>query len=383
MSENLLRKAESRTANVDAPTAAKQDQDVDTPTQAENITNIAPQVSTLEKLKALAINDKVGELREKMVGARFVAGRMAMAGEITVFYAGPNTGKTLVTLKLVSEMLASNPEIDNVFHINLDDTFDGAITKADLGNRFGFKVLTPNQFTDPVTNFTEIVNSLVAEGGAKGVLLILDTVKKFADVMDKKASTLFMSMCRKFTSSGGTIIALAHTNKHNGPDEKGIPAGTSDTLDDCDCAYVINTVSEDAIDGGLARTIEFTNKKNRGPVVQSAMYRYEVLEGADYEDIFNSVKLLDGNDAEQALANKALTYEKATDQVVIDAISAAIGSGALSQAEIVESVNAAPLGSVSRRNVVSCLKRWNCPKEEGGVWTVTKGPSNTHHYSLI
>ena len=181
----------------------------------------------LKKLRDMTVNKNVEEMRKQRKNAVYIAGRLALAGQITVFYAAPNTGKTLIALKLISESIANGTAGENVFHINLDDTFDGLIEKADLANRHGFYELGPDSFVKPDENLLELVEKLVNEDSARKAVLLLDTVKKFVDVMDKKASSNFMTICRRFTAAGGTIIALAHVNKKKNDDNEGIPAGTS------------------------------------------------------------------------------------------------------------------------------------------------------------
>ena len=73
----------------------------------------------LDKLKTLSINGELDEMRKFAKSATYVAGRLALAGQVTVFYAGPNTGKTLISLKLISEAVANGAAGDHVYHINL------------------------------------------------------------------------------------------------------------------------------------------------------------------------------------------------------------------------------------------------------------------------
>jgi hypothetical protein len=72
---------------------------------------------------------------------------------------------------------------------------------------------------------------LIESGAARETVFVLDTVKKFTDPMDKKASSNFMRGCRTFTQAGGTSILLAHNNKQTPNNPTPTPGGTSD-LDD-------------------------------------------------------------------------------------------------------------------------------------------------------
>ncbi|MCP5128546.1 MAG: hypothetical protein H6985_03075 [Pseudomonadales bacterium] len=343
---------------------------------------ITKELSILDKVRALSINDKVEEMRKEAKETTFVAGRMAVAGQINVFYAGPNTGKTLLTLKLISEAIATGSAGDHVYHINLDDTFDGLIQKAELGKRHGFHEIPGANFPNPSESFAEMVEMLIAENLAHQAVFILDTTKKFTDVMDKKASTRFMSTCRRLTEARGTIIALAHVNKNKNHENKSIPAGTSDVLDDCDCGYVIDLLSEEKVLGGVKRTVEFRHLKGRGPTVQSAVYSYVQYADGDYERMFYSVKLVDGDEADRAREQKALQVERLRDAALIAEIQKLLtASGGAIQKDIVTQLVAND--AYSHRTVRSCLQRWSCPAEEGGIWTVTKGENNSSIYKLI
>lgn len=337
--------------------------------------------SVLEVLKGLSINGEIEEMRKRAKDATYVVGQLALAGQITVFYAGPNTGKTLISLKLIAEAIANGTAGKNVYHINLDDSFAGLIDKTDLGIRHGYYVISPEKFSHPNVNFSELVARLTVEGVADKTVFILDTIKKFVDVMNKKASSEFMATCRKLTSAGGTVIALAHINKHKGENDSGVPAGTSDVLDDCDCAYVIDLISEEKSPAGTTRTVEFRQKKSRGPVAESAVYSYVKNDEGDYNRMFNSVRQVNGNDADELRAKNARQFELDQDA---DIISAIIGylqkSGKANKTAIINHIMTS--GELSRRKIAACLDRWDQPSEEGGLWTTAKGPSNSSIFTL-
>ncbi len=362
-----------------APDADQQSQglhntpDTTTPTKAD----------ALELVKnSIAINGSLADMqamRKQLQDAKYVAGRLALTGQITVFYAGPNTGKTLISLYLVSEAIAAGALSGNVYHINLDDTYDGLITKGELGLRNGFIEVSPPKFPSPAENLKELVDRLISIEAAGDVVLILDTIKKFVDVMDKRASAEFMTACRRFTSAGGTILALAHTNKNKGNDEKSVPSGTSDILDDCDCAYTIDVLTEEKGAEGVTRTIEFTSLKSRGPVVPTAVYRYTRFEDADYTAMFNSVHLIDGDDADEARRKHALAKEKEHDKPLIQEICTILQSGEKLQGELVTQIQ--DTGKYSRSAILACLTRWCGAEADGSIWDTRNGTKNAKlHY---
>ena len=336
--------------------------------------------SILNQLYDHSINHRIESMKKKAKGAIFIAGRLALFGQMTVFYAAPGTGKTLITLKLIAEAIANKTIGKHVYHINLDDTYEGLITKAELGNHYGFQVLSSDVFTNPQDNFKQLVNKLIEEDTAREAVFILDTIKKFVDVMDKKSSSLFMDTCRRLTTAGGSIIALAHVNKNKSAGNGSIPAGTSDVLDDCDCAYVMDVLQAENQDNNCQEfTIEFTSKKSRGPVAPSAIYTYTRSADDDYISMFNSVKLLNGNEADEARKAKMIRYQQQKDELEIKEITNILKQpGQHTQKEILEKVP----NTCTRRNTIDCLKQWSIPKEDGGLWHITKGANNSNIYSL-
>lgn len=350
--------------------------------QTCEVVSAQPIDDLLMRLHKMSVNNKVDDMRSQARNAEFVLGRLALAGQITVFYAAPNTGKTLITLYLVAEAIANGTTAKNVYHINLDDSFEGLIEKADLGNRYGFSILGPDTFTRPNEQFRQLVEELIREGCERDTIFILDTVKKFVDVMDKKASSHFMSTCRMLSAAGGTVIALAHVNKKQSDSGTAIPAGTSDILDDCDCAYVMDIFDEKPVIEGKIRTVEFLQKKARGPVVESATYSYQTNGDADYESMFNSVRQIDGSEADKMRRAKAIEVLKSADLHLITKITSFLDTtNAKSQKEVLCYLE--NIGGISRRSAIACLKKWSCAAEEGGVWVLRKGDSNSNLYSLL
>lgn len=341
----------------------------------------AVEIRKLDLVKRFSINDKLDALRKRAKGETFVAGGLALAGQTTVFFAGPNTGKTLLMLRLLSEAASVGAVTKHVYHINLDDTFSGQIEKAELGNQHGFFEIVGEDFPRPRENFAELVDVLVAEGSANEAVFLLDTIKKFADPMDKKDSSNFMSICRKFTSAGGTIIALHHVNKNRGLDERAVPAGTSDILDDCDCGYILDIVEEVSIEGGTKRTVRFHRLKSRGKNPPEVHYQYTVHNDGDYERMFYSVRQLDPKEEDSLRREREIRAGLSIDEKLINAIRRELlSSTGTSQGELVELVTKS--GQFSRRKVVSCLKRWDRPQEDGGQWKAVKGQNNSNLYQL-
>lgn len=103
--------------------------------------------------------------------------------------------------------------------------------------------------------------------------------------MDKRAASSFGNVARQFVLAGGTLICLAHTNKHKNADGKGVYAGTSDIVDDCDCVFMIDKISESEDFFSKTIKVEFTNKKSRGNNANKIGFSYEKSIDCHYSDL--------------------------------------------------------------------------------------------------
>ncbi len=325
-----------------------------------------------------AINERLSEMKEKMLNDVFVLGELALLGQITAIYAKPNTGKTLITLKLIIDAVRDGRiNGGDVFYINADDSYKGLIQKADLCAAHGINALAPGENDFNTKQFLTYLEWMIKQDSARGKVIILDTLKKFADLMSKEKGTEFMKTARLFAQHGGTVILLAHTNKRRDVEGKVIFGGTSDIVDDADCAY---TLDETAIDH-LTKTVLFENIKARGNVAKTAAYTYSNADGLSYIELLDSVQSLSEADIDRALADKARAEEREKDQQGIDAISEAIKTGFSSQSELL--TEAASLSGISKPRLVKILNKYKGGfLDVGSEWSAQRGAHNRMTYSL-
>jgi len=97
--------------------------------------------------------------------------------------------------------------------------------------------------------------------------------------------------------------------------------------------------------------------------------------------MFNSVRLIDGNEADRLRQKKVFDHERNEDSDLINEISKVLDTlGGTIQKDIVSHISAASV--FPRRKIVECLQRWSCSPDEGGLWTLSKGPNNSNEYRL-
>ncbi len=254
------------------------------------------------------------------------------------------------------------------FYANYDDTFKGGVEKLLIAEQTGFQMLLPDSGITP-KELLSLMAQLATSKEAKGAVIVLDTLKKFTDLMDKKESSRFGEVARTFVSAGGTLICLAHVNKNKSCEGKSVYSGTSDIRDDADCAYMIELLSENEGPSGIKRTVEFENIKARGDVAVSQAFQYTRMKGAEYASLQDSVKRISKKDAQ-------LSESMCANAAAIEAIKAAIENGQSNKSSIESFVTST--SEVSHRDVRRVLDRY-----EERLWKKSKGANNAYIYSLI
>jgi len=191
-------------------------------------------------LQKYSLNGKSEEYRQQMEEDEFVLDGIALSGQVTNVYASPNTGKTLLAIWLLINQLSSDRHL---YYVNADDSHAGLTEKLNIAEENGFEMLAPGHKGFKAPDLIVLMLQMANEDKAVGVVIILDTIKKFTDPMSKADARKFWNVARQFVSKGGTLITLAHANKNLSADGKPIYAGTSDSLDDTDCAFTLREVS--------------------------------------------------------------------------------------------------------------------------------------------
>ena len=330
-------------------------------------------------LGMFTLNGQVAEMRKKMLNDKFVLGHMAIYGQATVFYAPPNAGKTLLTLKLLIDGIASG-DINggDVFYVNADDNYKGLVNKLELAEKHGFNMLSPGHNNFESKKFLEYLSQMVKDDSAKGKIIILDTLKKFTELMDKKAASDFMKTGREFISSGGTLILLAHTNKKRDTDGKVVFGGTSDIVDDVDCAYMLDAMKTGPFD--TTRTVLFENIKSRGDVVKSVGYSY-LMAAQSYSELIKSVKPIVEEEAAAAKLRDIFNHQLEKDVPVIGAVIEAIGQGINLKTEVIEYVYKTT-GS-SKKAINTVLTTYDGTSKHKHRWQALPGEKNAKIYALL
>ncbi len=330
-------------------------------------------------LSYFSLKGKSKSLEMQMLEEVYVMKPIALLGQCTAIYAPPNAGKTLLTIHLLVDGIKSGRvKGDDIYYINADDTLKGLITKLKIAEENSFEMLVPGHRGFETKMFVRYLKVMIKTESANGKIIILDTLKKFTDLMDKKMASAFMNIAREFVSKGGTIIFLCHTNKHKDSEGKGVYGGTSDIVDDADCAYVMDVKSDDK----FTKHVRLRNIKSRGNVEPEIDYQYISSKESSYLDRLSSIKSLSVDEI-QTVVGKAEMHEDLTENAeLIDVITSALNNGYRAKTKLIQYVNFET--GVNRAKILKVL---NCHTGidycSGHRWQYSIQASNSHLYSLL
>jgi hypothetical protein len=316
------------------------------------------------------------QLEERSLAQTPLLGELCLTGEISIWYAPPNSGKTLIALHLALEAVAAKRiRPDKVFYVNVDDSTAGVAAKVSVLDDYGIHSLAEGEQGFRASALIPAMEEMIRDGSAHGTLIILDTLKKFTDLMSKKDSATFGKTARRFAMANGSLLALAHTNKHRGAGGKLVFAGTTDVMEDSDNVYVIDVPSETA--NTKERVVEFQNSKSRGTTAAKAFYAYSIEPGLSYLERLSSVRWIE--DPEDDEPHRPSGRDSEAD--VIQSIKLAIQHGSNKKMQIVRM--AAGACRTSRRKVLRILEKHTGEDPKCHLWTFERKDRGANVFRVL
>lgn len=182
---------------------------------------------------------------QKMADAEFLIPNMIVRGHVHAFVSPGNGGKTTIFIHLCEQLSAQGVK---VLYINVDGSPGDLKRHHAHAQVHGYSVIAPDAKDGKSTDDVLAKLQAIADGSAQcnNVVLILDTLKKFVDVIDKRKAKALMQLMRSLTVKGATVCLLGHTNKHAGDDGKQIFEGTGDVRNDVDELIYLDSCKNDA-----------------------------------------------------------------------------------------------------------------------------------------
>jgi hypothetical protein len=221
--------------------------------------------------------------------------------------------------------------------------------------------------------FVETIDLMIRNNQAEGTTVFLDSLKKCANLMNKIESSEFSERLRAFVMQGGSVISLAHTNKKKDGNQS-MYAGTSDMVDDCDCAYIIDTVTEQTDSG--QKIIEFKNIKRRGNVPLNRAFSYDNSDATNYLERMLSVEPYS---SDKVGALKKAEEQKA-DSVIIEAIRSCINEGINTKMNL--AIEAGKKAGISRKSAINIIEKYTGDTEDH-CWNFTIKERGKQEFYLL
>jgi len=325
-------------------------------------------------LERYSLRGQSAELKKRSLGEKPILGDIGLQGQLMVIYAAPNTGKTLITLHLLCEGIQKgviNP--DRLFYLNMDDNSKGLAEKSRIADDLGFHLIVGGYQGFKARDLEPLVAKMVEDDVVDDAVIVLDTMKKFVNVMKKDDCSRFAGGLRNFVVRGGTLIALAHTNKNPSADGEKVYSGTTDIIDDFDNAYMLTAVAV----ADNVKTVEFKNIKRRANNPDRAGYSYSVDRLPSYEDVLLTVREVDLMDLDPIKQAAVLV----ADEKLIMLIEGRIRSGPVKRMELVKAVS--ELSGASRVSVGAIVEKYTGEDASLHKWRYKKGARGAHLFELL
>lgn len=332
-----------------------------------------PPVSTNPFAK-YSLTDSVDEMARNLVEQKHIVGKLVLQGQAAVIYAKPNVGKTLLMLYFIMEAITQGTiEPSKIIYLNMDDNSNGLVEKLRVAREYGFEMLSDGHKDFTVDKFRPLVARMSKDGSARGHVLVLDTLTKFLDTMSKQESRAFTQEMRKFVLQGGTVVALGHANKNPNKNGEFMYAGTSDIMNDFDCAYMLEELE---VSSGR-RVVRFKNTKQRGPVVEEVSYSYSVAEGTTTTEKLLSIQEVDAS----VSMGLVLQAQMLSDEKIICAVKAAIANGINTKIKL--QVEVKKVLGASRNSFARVIGKYTGTDPKNHLWTFETKAHGAMVYTLL
>jgi hypothetical protein len=322
-----------------------------------------------------SLRGKSEEFQNNAVESLPMLGDVCRKGQVTILYGQPNVGKTLVLFALlIAAVQEGRIKPERVLYVNADDNSEGMSKKMRILDDLGCHTIIPGFAGFKASNLISNLREMAEKDQAKDTLIIIDTIKKFTSIMDKKDSSNFADSCRQVAMRGGAVVGLAHTNKNPDANGKLRYAGTTDLIEDSDGAYMLSSVGEA---NTSERIVQFQRLKTRSDSPEQAAYAYSSEAGLSYEERVASVRPVDPD----ALHGFQVEAAQRNDAELIEATLACLAEGIVTKMALAKEVSNR-LG-VSQRDSVRLIERYTGTDPAFHRWNYTVASHGKHVFAAL
>jgi len=275
------------------------------------------------------------------------------AGQLFILVGVGGSGKTTIMEYICSRIPG------NVYYFNMDTSsthIPEARQRAEVGNYY---LLCPD-LKGGIDQVVDDLKTINREGAdLSDVTIVLDTLKKIMDMVNKGDIKRLMKVLRSLTAKGATVIGLGHTNKYSNEDGWPNYEGTGDLRNDCDAmACLIHARKANDPDTIITSVYwgeqGWPHAKDRGEVEPITW----VIDRSDNRKVTELETWVDT----KRLNDEQIQLEQAGDIVTDIAQFLAEKSEGANQSQVVEAMSSIPH---SRRQVLKHLGMY-----EGRLWSL-------------
>jgi hypothetical protein len=235
-----------------------------------------------DPFSALNAMEITAETVKHIEESQYVYKKLFIQSHMSLFCSDAGVGKTTIMNFCCAEMVKNGYK---VLYINVDASATDMKFYQRHAEQYGYKLFNPDLVGK---SNQDIINWLINVGDGEATffktIVVLDTLKKFCDVMDKRVIKEFNKILRKCTLKGMTIVCCAHTNKFKDSDGNPIYEGTADLRNDFDeLLYLTKEINPDGSSNVLCSA---EKGKSRGVIEDTSFHitrEREVLLNKDYK----------------------------------------------------------------------------------------------------
>jgi archaellum biogenesis ATPase FlaH len=311
------------------------------------------------------INNLFGglELRQEDVDlmdeAQFLVENVIVKGHVAAYVSPANGGKTTLFVHLCEELAAGG---NIIYYVNVDGSPSDLKRHHAHALKHGYTVVNPSARNQSNSVVMDKLTELAAgTDRLENVVIIIDTLKKFCDLINKSQSKKILEVFRSLSVKGATVCLLGHTNKYKDVNGLEIYEGTSDLRNDVDELIYLDSIKDE-----VAKTLTITTRPDK--------------VRATFEPISFNVDL--EGDRKVTPLQEVVSIFCSEDHKLITLILKVIGGGDSKQQDIIDAVREQSEFSVAK--IRSCLIRHRVEGDDYQKWSYElTGFKREYSYKLL
>lgn len=303
---------------------------------------------------------------KNMQETRMIWRSVVAMSHLSVWSAPGNGGKTSLAKHAAGEMAAAGFD---VCFFQEDASAGDLPSLHEHAKTHGYRMLNSTLAASTPEAQIAVLRSLAEDGAdLSNCVMFFDTLKKYADLMNKGSARFFFRLMRSLTQRGATVVLLGHTNKYKTKEDKLVFEGVGDVRNDVDELFYIDATDKDPL-GVVTLTIR-PDKVRCFAKEATFTLNTKTMEVRHSDSVVDVVSIIDANRRTQE------------DAPVIACIKGALNSGPMNSTDLFKLVSKE--GGKSFDHVRDVAKRYSSTnsKDSHALWLEETGLNNARIFSL-